>query len=344
MKSMFVRLLLHLILLAMLSACGVQSPLVNNPSEDIPTILSPDVYDDGSEYVANSPNKPTVYVNLTYYDFDYILEHCAGIVTAELQSVQATDTGFLLNFSCKEIIWDRNIPKDLTIVLYSYYPLLSKLIYSGEYFKNGFPYEEGCEYILVLNRSESVYHDNPYSTWADTYIPLDGENIITDATCFYGDEPLRNRQDMVLEFTTLQEFKEYVYDLVDVRKPAPATGLSYTHSDKARDIVRDAHCIARVRLDTFVKYNWGSRLVDCKVTVLRNYKGMLPEKLTLSFFDTTVQPGGEYLVCLNVAENNGYPNYALASKNNSVIPIEDSWRVGQYLRLIKNFWSRLLFV
>ena len=247
MKAIYTRMIVLLVLAAMLSACGVKNTLVSSvvPAS---TITLPDDDNDPEFFV------PPIFVeaSMMYYDFDRIIEESSGIVTARLDDIDFSDSGFLLNFTRTRVIWDGEIPEKF--VARVFYSSISGISSSGYgYSKKDIPFEEGKEYALPLIIYHLVFLEGYYEPLANTCILLDGEKIVSAKMNWYSERhisDLLDKDNNELNFTDLQELVEYINAQVDTSKPPPFVhGIPYVHSEDPEDIVRGSECIVHVRID-----------------------------------------------------------------------------------------------
>ena len=339
MKKRLIRMITLLVLATMLVSCGVQIP----PEETFPeyTRSSPPVLfdpDDDELEFYNPGSSPAEVCWLIYPTFDRTIEESSGIVVARLDDIDFHSIGFLLHFSRTKIIWDGDVPENFTVLL-SYTMLSAKDELGRGFSKKDIPFEEGTEYVLPLIFSHSVFFASEYySIGAHACIPLEGDLILSEkVTCYVwrSDDALVDKDYNKLSFSTLQEIEEYIRTLVNTYNLSPhVEGVPYVHSDDPEDIVRGAECIVRVRIDDVRAASMSS----CKVSVLEYFKGhTFEEELNLTFYNGTAKVGGEYLLCLAGYHHGEYSSHTIASRDNSVIPMEDTERVEQYLKLIEKY-------
>ena len=339
MKKIVISMIALLVLTAMLTACGVQSPATSSPEVEevdnpLPSIsLDPD--DGDPEYFYPGFRAET---SEYYLDFDATIDLCTDILTATLHDIDFSENGFLLHFSRDKLIWAGDVPEVFTVIIY-YSKLPGPMNHEYGYSKEDCPYEEGKSYVLMLYTYESVYQEGYYTPLVNMYIPLDpldGEKILTEGvSCYHNDVP-RDKERNPLYFSTLQELEKYIQARENTSIPPLKQGVPYVRSNKPEDIIRDTDYIARVRVGDIIGEPGTTRSLH-KIEILETYKGDLPEVIMSMLFSGTVQIGEEYLMCLNAdsVETSGY--YPLASKKNSVIPMEDTERVAQYLDLLEQY-------
>ena len=334
MQKTFIRMIVILIVVVMLTGCGVQS--IPAPPVISTSTRSSEADDNDPEFFMPSTLGETSWQS---YGFDRIIKESSGIVTARLDDIDFSEIGFVLHFSRTKVIWDGYIPENFTVQIY--YVTLSEMSSEQGYSKKDIPYEEGNEYVLSLLYAPSVFSEWHYQLFVNTCIPMNGDRIVSEKISWYsqkGNSKLKDTDNNELNFSTVQEIEEYINTLVDTSKPSTSVyGVPYVFSDSPEDIVREADCIVQIHIDTMIpRMDDASRDIYF-ATTLDSFKEKALEELRLVFFEDTVKVGEEYLVCLIRSPGGGIPSYSIASKKNSVIPMEDTERVAQYLDLLEQY-------
>jgi len=157
---------------------------------------------------------------------------------------------------------------------------------------------QGKQYLLLLEKRLNVYapHDY-YLLTMDIVIPLSDlptasmyeKRKLDDYSAIRFDENL-----------TKEALLEYVRQevIVDSFPQAEAFGTPYTHSTDLEDVLLEADCVVRIRIDEqrterFLSYLYGA-------TILEQYKGPAqPTEMEILLHPEDIELGGEYIMALN---------------------------------------------
>ncbi len=183
----------------------------------------------------------------------------------------------------------------------------------GVSYKSNVEYKKGENYILMLEKTVSVYYPTDvYMTYSGLYLPLN--NI--KALKIYGKENLKKHSaaDNTV-FESKNSFVEYVDRLAKEDKTTVThVGEEYTKSSEHSVILQEAEYVVKIRpvfLDE-KRSNEFSELYDCEV--LRAYKGIISkEKIQIRLFTDSVEINKDYIVAIN--DTSIKDLYILSSKN-----------------------------
>ena len=221
---------------------------------------------------------------------DQVLEKATHIVDAFYMGENRTEYGTEYIFKTVKSLKGEMAPEDLE----RFYVTSS----AEELSADGKPvaFEEGKEYILFLEKNISVYYEH------NKYVRIGA--------------PLEVPDDSLID-TLL----ERIADLPAGSVPA-AYGTAYSTAEDLASLTESSSNIFAVRIEgVYAESTVGPTTVwSCRVT--KTIKGTPAEggNILITFFNGTVEEGGEYLVLLADATRTA-PVYTLSSRNGSVYPL-----------------------
>ena len=204
--------------------------------------------------------------------------------------------------------------------------------HSVDFYENGFIFEEGVEYLLMLRMGSDVYCKvNPrYAFQRAMVINLDD---IPKSEMY--NEPLAlHAKGIDVNTCTKEEIIDYVLELVGDNKP---TLLS--DAETLEEITKEAYDLVHIKVKS-LSGDGNSPLSDdaimatdimyCEVIESLKGKGSEYEKVVeIVFFDDTVKPGEEYIVALDAFEKG--TAYLCFLTPDSLRPISEKAEIKSYI-------------
>lgn len=246
--------------------------------------------------------------SITAADMDYQSVSLSEVVQASNLIVKASYTGPVEckthldhSFSVSEVLYGDYSDPTINVCEYDELPI--------EY-----QYEPGQEYLLVLERSVSVYfeHDRFYPV-ADVFVPLNSNEPVFMAGQALGSEGEALAKDP----------EGQLKKMITRRGGLDAYwGTEYVTSNEVSEIAASASHILKVEIGNVLHENesLGTTSFECKVKEI--YSGTnTDEDVFINFFDGTVESGKDYVVLVNQVEPDSLV-YSLAAKDNSVFPAD----------------------
>lgn len=195
-------------------------------------------------------------------------------------------------------------------------------------------YETGKQYLLIMNKDESLFYDYPqYVSVSDVYIPmhaietgrLQGKSI-SESYGIHNETKLRAALSSVDEKAALSGLPYNMAEQKEVKK-------DYTEAEDYKTIIKESEYVLEVEvssLDSEINDNGDFYL--CKVlNILKGEKPLIIEEgtegLQIKFLKNRVEIGGRYFVTVNHVTDTSY--LYLQSAKNGVIDAEDVENVGK---------------
>ena len=249
-------------------------------------------------------------IDTAYFTFEESMDIATNIVLAEY--VGKEDKGryceFLFNIQKQ---YKGNLTENY---LYVYRIKADVHIAEKGYSYNSLPnYVEGKSYVLLLERSISVYNEHDhFLPISGTLLPADNLNDLR----IHGRQPLLSHSSMTKsDIKTFQRFESYITKRVKASSlPGKEySGIPYIKSNDIETIVKESDYIVRLKPKT-----QGDVLADatviCECELIKQYKGKINKELIeVKFFKNTVDIDSEYIVAMT--ETVMTDRYVLSSKN-----------------------------
>lgn len=249
-------------------------------------------------------------IDMSYFTFEESMDIATNIVLAEY--VGKEDKGhyceFLFNI---EKQYKGNLTENY---LYVYCRKAEVNVAEKGYSYNSLPnYVEGKSYVLLLERSISVYNEHDhFLPISGTLLPADNLNDLR----IHGRQPLLSHSSMTKsDIKTFQRFESYITKRVKASSlPGKEySGMPYIKSNDIETIVKESDYIVRLKPKT-----QGDVLADatviCECELIKQYKGKIDKELIeVKFFKNTVDIDSEYIVAMT--ETVVTDLYVLSSKN-----------------------------
>ncbi len=193
-----------------------------------------------------------------------------------------------------------------------------------EYVVESSVYEAGKQYLLIMNKDESLFYDYPhYISVTEVYIPM------------HAIETGRLQGKSISESYGIKNETELMAALASVPAPAEQMELKkdYTEAEDYETIIEESEYVLEVEvssLDSEINDNGDFYL--CKVlNILKGEKPLIIEEgtegLQIKFLKNRVEIGGRYFVTVNHVTDTSY--LYLQSAKNGVIDADDVEKVGE---------------
>lgn len=265
------------------------------------------------------------------WSLEKTIDNSSDIFTATFtQYVGDPESGsYELEFAVGDVI--RGDCKDDTIYVYKRLTNWTGSLYEE------YNYVEGHEYMLILNRRESVYYDHDiYLSTSNIFIPL------SDAIGAYMDyKPLAERVETVAkeeqslsrdilsaDNIALVDYVETV--CISAPEPTYSPATRYTKETELSAILPESEYVLLV--EPFEHLNTGASNTEtfmCSVSQVLVGENV-PEEIYFTFFTGTAEIGGRYYIAANRSggKDSGSDVFVPSSKN-SVIVADNETRVQE---------------
>lgn len=272
---------------------------------------------------------------IVYQTFEETVADCTDIIRGRFVTEHEYDEYSELEFTVLEVckgqtqsdsIFVMNCPKQATIEGTGY-----------SYLTDSNVYEEGQDYLLVLDRTSSVYYEHDrYTQPGDIYIPL-----TTSESCTMYGQDLSVHSEIDMSSVSADIYTEVENVIASIPSTASETGLvgstEFIDTDSISETADFAGYIFRVQVgELYVsgKYN-GTETFRCSIEEI--YRGNLTgeEKsagILVPFFSGTAQEGDEFLLLLTRAGETSKV-YTFSSRV-AAIRVEDTAAVETVLEQI----------
>lgn len=183
---------------------------------------------------------------------------------------------------------------------------------------SGINFDIGNRYVFPIYQIANIYRGG------ERYVFL-GVAVEYDKNDNYIQSNLSTGQDIKFSNTSRTALS------AAVEKKAVGTGMKgmdYVRSDNLKDIVAGSQCIAQIKVGEL----FDTHYIDIyDVEVIKTFKGDAASLEKVMFFKDTVKTGEEYIALLMI-DDIGFGWFA--TENNCLIPVSDTEKVEEVLRLI----------
>ena len=241
-----------------------------------------------------------------YMTFEESLARASHIVRARYTGEKITEKHYIdLKFVSLDIVKGKTIEKEFYVRLLNYQAYVAEG--GGSYLPTSAKYDEGKEYLLVLEAENSVYIKNACYLSMNNIVIIPGEK----ATIYNGSQ-ISNHSENYKEG---ENIVDYVVNYVENNPDLYEHNTEYIVSDNITEIASESPYIAVV---TPIEYNGGSDYNEtewywCRVDSV--LKGKIDEeKIEIVFSRNTVKKGKQYIVMMALPDKESV-FYVLSSKN-----------------------------
>lgn len=259
--------------------------------------------DDG----ASAPAQPVVEASVEYLDFEEAIRKCTDVIRAEFVTYHEYERYRELEFKVLDVM--KGSTKENTIYVFEETANIGVNGTDISYVSGTYSYEEGHEYLLVLERSVSVYYDHDrYMQLCDIYIPLaDVGNSL-----MYG-RPLSEHLPEAEIMRANTDLTEYIRENIDKAEAgAEFYGTQYSKSDDLAEVVEESSFIMQVRVEELLIVGSYNDTETFRCTVTKRLRGdlsylseeELAEGVLVVFPSGEASVGEEYLLLLNKVDDN----------------------------------------
>lgn len=261
--------------------------------------------------------EPLVMEYIEYHSFEEAVSRCTDVLTGIC--LEEEEAGGMLRyaFSVGERLKGGTEAEEICVVVQRAY--VDATEHSAAYIRGERSYVPGTRYLLVLERSRSVYWD------ADRYVPL-GDVVLPledPRTARMYDAPLEDHWACG-ETDDPETVTAYVRRLIEEdRSPRREVwGAPFIEAQSFEEAEAAAELVLLVRTDALMitgrvapTETWACRILDSRKGDLDYLEGNMDVLVT--FFAGTVETGREYWICVNKPDETSRI-FVLASKENSV--------------------------
>ncbi|PKM63141.1 MAG: hypothetical protein CVU97_01945 [Firmicutes bacterium HGW-Firmicutes-21] len=252
-----------------------------------------------------------------HYDYYYVnleeaLPLCTDIVVAEYIGKKNTERDTINEFVIKKRILGEHVSD--TIFVNNRILEVHITATSTSYISDAPDYIVGEQYVLILERSVSVYYET------DRYLPvtllyLPANDLSKSTIC--GEDI--NKYTTEIKFTkdlTVSQLLDYLTAATKDNKK-PFTGRPYIKSDKLEDVVEGSEYIIKIEVGKNVTSSMTINRAVYECTVKKVYKGELEVDIAVRIFflPGTVEEGCKYIVAVEESEGTNKEGFVLSSKN-----------------------------
>lgn len=268
---------------------------------------------------AEPPFEELPMVQIEYLDFEATVSRATDVIIGVYQETLEHDSYSEHLFAVEEVLKGETTAEK--IYLRSSVVSVEATEHSPTYVSGALEYERGQRYLLVTERTVSVYYDHDrYVLLADAYIPLSD----SQEWSMYSQELDKHWEGMGQENILVQ-----IEALAADSSTQPYYGTAYAESETMDDIMDSAEFIMKVTVNSLFVSSESNGTETYNCTPDQVYKGNLDylgedisQGVLVVFFHGTVEKGESYYVLVNKADEFSRI-FTLAAKDNSWFEYEE---------------------